>query len=950
MELNLLQNRWSKENKTSQTMKKLSVTTLLLLLTLTSWADYHIHTQIFDAKTQQALELITIRLLRKDSTLVTGAQSNDEGKVALTFPQKGEYTLLVSAVGYETHTQDISIKNTQTNIPSIYLKQQAIHLSNVEVKGTAAQMVVRGDTTEYNAAAFKTHENAVTEDLLKKMPGVEVDKEGKVTVNGEEIKSILVDGKKFFGNDLQMATKNIPADMIDKVQVIDDKSEMAKLTGFDDDETNRVINLTLKKDKKKGFFGNFTGAYGLDINVDSRYNANAFLNIMQGETQTSIIAGANNTNEARSGKGRTNLSAGSGITSTENFGLNTNAELKNGVLIGGDLSFNHADNNTLSESHKESYMADGNNFTNYDKQTKHAQNYDVNARLETEIQLNPNNKIIIQPEFSYRHNTNLNTNDYTYLNNTDTISWGNTQRSSIGHTIGAGTRVTYNHKFNKPGRTFTLRAKFNFSDTQSNGLNTSSKNTDNTNTSTYIDQQTHTDAQSISYDLRLSYVEPLYKNQHFLEISATLQNNIRNSEKQQYSKDTDGQYTLLDSTYSNTYNNLFFSEILEVNYLFKKDKYNLTLGARANPSQTLSRYLYADGLMRNITNKVWNFAPTAKLRYKFDKKEFIRIDYRGNTSQPSIEQMEPSKNNADIMNEVVGNPTLKPSFQQSLRLMYTKFYTETFASFSTGIFGSITQDALVSNSIYDETGKQYIQTVNAHDLPINIMGDLMFNTPFANKQFNFNTRTALSYNRRVGYSSRGLSLEDINLEQLLLGDLSLTHNMRAEEHITLNFTHDLIDIGTRANIIYSYTHNTLGKQMPSHVLDWTTTGYLTLRLPYQWTISSDIGYTARYGYNVGDANELIWNASIDKTLFKNQATLSLKAYDMLNQRKNIRELIGDNFIKYEKYNTLPTYIMLSFTYRLNKMGDLKLSKKAQRYINQSSFPPQGGSMPPPPIM
>ncbi|MBO5961164.1 MAG: TonB-dependent receptor [Paludibacteraceae bacterium] len=916
-------------------MKKLLLTSLLLLLTITTWADYYIHTQIFDAKTQQTLELITIRLLQKDSTLVTGAQSNDQGKVALTFPKKGEYILVVSAVGYETHLQNITITNTQTHLPSIHLKQQAIHLADIEVKGTAAQMVVRGDTTEYNAAAFKTHENAVTEDLLKKMPGVEVDKDGKVTVNGEEIKSILVDGKKFFGNDLQMATKNIPADMIDKVQVIDDKSEMAKLTGFDDDETSRVINLTLKKDKKKGFFGNFTGAYGLDINTDSRYNANAFLNIMQGDTQTSIIAGANNTNEARSGRGRSNLSTGSGITSTENFGLNTNAQIKEGFLIGGDVSFNHSNNSTLSESRKESYMTGGNNFNNYDNQTKLTQNYDVNARLETEININPSNTIIIQPEFSYRHNTNLNTNNYTYLNNTDTISWGNTQRTSIGQTIGAATRITYNHKFNKPGRTFTLRANFNFSDTQSNGINLSSKNTDNSATSSYIDQQTNTNAQSISYDIRLSYVEPLYKNQHFLEISATLKNNIRNSEKQQYNKDNTGAYTLLDSTYSNSYDNLFFSEILEVNYLFKQEKYNLTLGARANPSQTISKYLYADGLMRNITNNVWNFAPTAKLRYKLDQKEFIRIDYRGNTAQPSIEQMEPSKNNADIMNEVVGNPTLKPSFQQSLRLMYTKSFPETFASFSTGIFGSITQDALVSNSIYDETGKQYIQTVNAQDLPINIMGDVMYNTPFANKRFNVNTRTALSYNRRVGYSSRGLTLEEINIEHLHLGALSLTHNMRAEEHITLNFTHDVIDIGARANIIYSYTHNTLGKQMPSHVLDWTTTGYLTLRLPHQWTISSDFGYTARYGYNVGDANELIWNASIDKTLFKNQATLSVKAYDMLNQRKNIREVIGDNYIKYEKYNTLPTYIMLSFTYRLNKMGDLKLSKKAQRYINQS---------------
>ena len=929
-------------------MKKILLTTLFLLFTITIWAQYTVQTHVYDTRTRQPLELVTVRLLRQDSSLVTGAQSNYDGTVLLTCSKKGKYILAISSVGYEAVWKTIDIKAAKTEPPDIYLTQLSVNLSEVEVKGTAAQMVVRGDTTEYNAAAFKTHENAVTEDLLKKMPGMEVDKDGKVTVNGEEVKSILVDGKKFFGNDLQMATKNIPADMIDKVQVIDDKSEMAKLTGFDDDETSRVINLTLKKDKKRGVFGNFTGGYGLDVNVDSRYNANAFLNLMLGETQTSIIAGANNTNEARSGRGRMNMTAGSGITATENFGLNTNAELKNDVLIGGDVAFNHSNNLTLSDSRKESYMTDGENFTNYDTRESNAQNYDVNARFETEIEIDSQNKIIIQPEFSYRHQQRNSNNQYAYLNNNDTASYGKTENSSLTQSIGAAARITYNHKFAKPGRTLTLRGRFNFSDNQTEGLNYSTKNSTQGNISTIIDQQTHSDATKWTSEMRISYVEPLYNNRHFLEIAATLQNNLQNSEKTQYSKDGEGHYTLFDSTYSNTYRNLFFSEIIEVNYQLRQEKYNLTVGARANPSQTISRTQYANGDMRVMQNNVWNFAPTAKFRYKFDKKEFALIDYRGSTSQPSIEQMEPSRNNDDIMNEIVGNPRLNPSFQQSLRLMYTKFYPSTFASLVTGLFGNITQDALVLNSIYDETGKQYQQTVNAEDLPISITADLMYNTPFAKKRFNLNTRTSVSYNRRVGYTSKGVLLDDIDVEHLQLGDLSLTHNFRATENITLSFSHDVIDVGAKANVVYSRTHNNLGGQLPTHVLDWTATGYFTLRLPYQWTISSDISYTARYGYNVGDVNELIWNASIDKSLFKNQATLSIKAYDMLNQRKNIREVIGDNYIKYERYNTLPTYVMLSFTYRLNKMGNLKPNRQAQRYMNEPSMLPSGSAMPPPP--
>lgn len=282
------------------------------------------------------------------------------------------------------------------------------------------------------------------------------------------------------------------------------------------------------------------------------------------------------------------------------------------------------------------------------------------------------------------------------------------------------------------------------------------------------------------------------------------------------------------------------------------------------------------------------------------------------------------------MNEQVGNPSLKPAFRQNLRFMYSKYNAERFSSVTTGLFGTFVQDALVVNSIYDETGKQYRQTVNAETIPFNAMGHVMYNTPLIEKRLHFNTRTALSHSRNIAYTSKDVSLESIDLSNLCLGDLSKTDNFKAEEQLSFTFTHDVIEIGVRGNVIYSRTQNNLTTSI-SNLLDWNATGSLTLHLPYQITISSDIGYTARYGYNLDNPNELIWNASIDKTLFRNQATLSLKAYDMLNQRKNIRQVIDGNSISYETYNTLPTYVMLSFTYKLNKMGNM-----------------QGGDMPPHP--
>lgn len=900
-------------------------------------AQFSLQTRVCDTSNGEMLEMVTVRLLRNDSSLVSGAQTDQKGFVQLGHLKNGEYILAISSVGYEPYFKNIRIDGKNLILKTIPLKELSIKLNDVEIRGTAAQMLVKGDTLEYNATAFKTAENAVAEELLKKMPGVEVSSEGTITVNGEEVKRILVDGKKFFDDDVQMATKNIPAEMIDKVQVLDDKSEMAKLTGFEDDETERVINLTLKPNRKKGYFGNFTGGYGLDVNLDSRYSANAFMNLMLDETQTTIIGGANNTNEFRSGRGRGNINAGSGITRTENFGVNSNATLKNDMLLGGDVSFNHSNNNALNEVRKESYLTDG-SFINHDKKTSLSDNYETRGRFEMEWQIDDANKLIIRPEISYSNQQYNKTNEYTYLTGSDTTSYGHTNNFNTTEEIGAKLHTTFNHKFSKPGRTLTMRFNIDFDNKDADGINQSENNALSTQEYTLINQQTLNTSNTLNYDVRLSYVEPLYRNRHFLEFVASFKNNLRFSEKRQYSIDSAGNYTLFDSVYSNNYQSNFMSETMEVNYRLQDAKYSLMLGVKVNPSQTLSETLYGDGYSHYINSYVWNVAPTLNFRYKFDKKEFIRIDYRGNTTQPSITQMEPSKNNTDIMNEQVGNPSLKPAFRQNFRFMYSKYNSNRFSSVTTGLYGTFVQDALVINSIYDETGKQYRQTVNAEAMPFTLMGHVMYNTPLIEKRLHFNTRTALSHNRNIAYTSKNVSLESIDLSNLCLGDLSKTDNFKAEEQLSLTFTHDVVEIGIRGNVIYSRTQNNLTTSI-SNLLDWNATGSLTLHLPYQFTISSDIGYTARYGYNLDNPNELIWNASIDKTLFRNQATLSLKAYDMLNQRKNIRQVVDGNSISYETYNTLPTYVMLSFTYKLNKMGN----------IQGGGMPPQRGRRPPRPF-
>lgn len=969
-------------------MKRSLLILTLMCSTLAVWAQHQVHGTIVSQKDGAAVEVAAVRLFRfhgKDSTLVQGAQTDLQGEYTLTGIKNGKYSLWVSTLGYKSQKISVTVNGADLKVPTVRLVEDVHVLGEVKVQGHAAEMTVKGDTIEYNTAAYKVGENAMVEDLLKKMNGITVDKQGNVTVNGESITAVRIDGKKFFGNDVQSATKNIPAEMIEKVQVIDEKSDIAKLTGFDDDEGERIINLTLKKDRKRGVFGKYTGALGADMVTDNggwfdyanplygatpalqtkhffendfRYNANIFTNILLGESQTTILGGANNTNEVRMGRGRRGFfgqDANSGITWSENIGVNTNIDLnshitpkdsKTDLLFGGDIAVNHSSNDTRTEQQKTEYAGES-TYQSNDTAKKLSRVWDVNLRLELEYQIDSTNKVIVQPTLSYTGSSSALAEEYDYWKDSVLINQGNQQKIDSSREMSAGAKVTYNHKFRRQGRALTLTGDYTFGNTV--GFNQTLATGTNA-----VDQYTHSGNNSHAYSLKLSYVEPLYHNNHLLEIALQASGRNRSSHKDQYSMDElTGDYTY-DSVYSNQLMNHYYSEQLELNYRWVSEKTDLTVGIRGLATQTHSTTYYGGALLRDTTVYSFNVAPSVKFKYKFGKKEFARINYNGRATQPTITQMEPVRNNSNAMNETVGNLGLNPAFAHNLRFMYSRFNQDRFSSIMTGIQGSLTQNALVNNSIYDETGKLYQQTVNAETLPWSIGGDLMYNTPFFQKLFQFNSRTSLNYNQRVAYIGRDKTAaeiaEMIEKNSFVLGERSMTGNLRATEDLTLRFTHEIVDVGLRGNFTYSRTQNSLNTKSVSNVYDWGVTGDIEFHLPQSWNIAADCGYTARYGYNLSDVNEVILNASISKTW--SDATLSLNVYDILHQKKNIVQVVSDNAITYAKYNTLPTYFMLTCTFKLNKMGDLKAKGSAgfMQEMMESGFDPTRGPKPgtPPP--
>ena len=948
-------------------MKHFLASLLLMMTAVTALqaANYNIQSKLLDKRDSGPIEMATVRLLNAaDSTLVAGVFTDMFGQFSVKNVPAGSYILECKYLGYKDQYVNVTLKDKSLLLKNIYMEESAHDLDAVQVTGMAAQMIVKVDTVEYNAAAFQTQEGAVVEDLLKKLPGVQIS-DGSITVNGETISRIKVDGKKFFDGDNEMVTKNLTADMVEKIQVIDERSDMAKLTGFEDDETERIINITLKANRKKGIFGNIKGGVGADLDnglaeyfregydwksffdEDFRYDANAFVNFMLGQSQTALIAGANNANQSRSGRGRDMRGWGnnSGVTTTQNIGVNNNTQISDNLIIGGDVSYNHSRNYSETESSRDSWLS-GDTLTNNNRDNSLSNSHNTNVRLEMEWKIDTLNTLIIQPSLNFSRNTNGKNSDYDYYDNGDSTSWGNSLNASTSDQNSSRLNLIYSHKSAKrAGRTLTFNLGGNYSYNESENVNESYKNSrlDEGDELTHISQRTFNNSDSYSANFRFSYVEPLWNLKNFVELSASFNYSNRTSTKRQYDLLNEER---LDEEYSNDYLNRSLSEVGEVNYRYNNGTLNLMAGFKVQPTQNYSNTTYLDGSdPYEVTQKVVNFSPTASIRYNMGgRRNFLRAEYRGNSEQPSISQMQPVKNNSDLMNETVGNATLNPAYRQSLRLIFTKNNAETLSSMNLTVFGNMTQNALVSNSIYDRTGKQYNQTVNAETNPFNLNISFMYNTPIIANRLHLNTRTSANYAERVGYTMRSDDLVDP--QNMPLGDLSRTESSGINENLALTFTHDVIEIGARGTFGYNHTYNALSGNI-QNTMTWSGSGNVNIHLPYSWNISTDISYSDRSGYGDFDQDEILWNASVDKT-FGQKLTVSLSITDILRQRLNINQTIGDNYISYNKYNTVPSYFLLTVTYKIAHFGGSTTAEDMMngRRRGPMGEGPMGGGMPP----
>lgn len=867
------------------------------------------------------IEQATVRLLNvKDSAMVRGVVSVRNGSFTLKNVKKGSYLLHITFIGYDPLYQPLQItgKKNPVNVGKLELSDGAIELGEAVVIGKAPEVTVRNDTVEYNADSYKVTEGSVLEDLLKKMPGVEVDSEGKITVNGKEVKKVMVDGKEFFSDDPKVASKNLPAKMIDKLQVLDKKSDMAQMTGFDDGEEETVINLTVKPGMKQGWFGNAYGGYG----SKDRYEGNAMVNRFVNNDQITFMGGANNTNNMGfsdlastmfSGMGggggrRGGFGAGSGITSSGNAGLNFSKEFKPDKLtLGGNTRYSHSDNDARSKSDRQNILpGDSSSYDNSEAMSRtKSDNFGVDFRLEWKP--DTMTQLIFRPSFSLSHSMNDNFSDATTLDNErDTVNTNKSSNYSESNGYNLNASIDFSRKLNNKGRVFSATLSGGNSDSYSDGMNRSDivyfNQTDALKNS-IIDQRSRYDNKGFNYRAYVSWVEPIGHN-NFIQATYSISQRKQEALKNVYNQDADGIYNVLDSAYSQSYRNNFISQRASLSFKSQRAKFNYTIGLNLDPSYSSSENFVGDTTLSKITRKVVNLSPMAQFNYMFDKRTNLRIMYNGRTSQPSMTQLQPVADISDPTNITIGNPDLNPRYTNNVFIRFQQFTPEKQRAFMIMANGSYIINDIVSYTSYNqETG---VKTTTYKNVNGNYSGNvrMMLNTPLKNKKFSINSMTMASFANSNGY---------INEEK------NTNRNLILSERGGIDFRSSYLDLGVNGNIRYNTTSNSLQKENNQNTFNYGAGGYTTIYLPLNFKIESDVNWSTNSGYGDGfKQNEVLWNASASKSFLKNnQGTLRFKIYDILRQRSNISRSVTASYIQDSEYNTLGSYFMVHFIYRFS---------------------------------
>lgn len=862
---------------------------------------------------------VVVRKL-SDSSTVKSVVTAPTGVFEIKDLAPGAYFLQAGFLGYNTAIKNFTIAADRSNVNiGNILIESAVNLEGVEFVGQAPPVRVKKDTIEFAASQFKVKENAVVEDVLKKLPGVEVDKSGSITAQGETITKVRVDGKDFMGNDPLLATRNLPADMIDKIQIIDDLSDQSKFSGIDDGNREKIINITTRQEKKFGYFGNSTIAGGTDDRYEASINVNKFKN----DQQFSVIGQFNNINKQSFGAGggggmgggRGGMGGGfggggaSGVTTTNALGFNFADTYADETKINGSYFFNKT--STLNTSSSFTQNLFGNNTTTV-KNDAYSLSERLNHRLNFTIdtKIDSTTSIRIQPNLSYTQSDGLSTNSYDRnVLTTQTVGFQSYDSHSTAPSF--SNSILVRKKFQRRGRTLSLNVNTNINSSDANNYNNiQDVITTGTGTITNLTNQLNdNNGKNFSNTARLVFTEPLSKT---LNLELNYQNSFSkdNNDRLVYNFDPIIQeFTVLDPTYTNMFENRTLTNSLgfSINKVEKKYNWNVGLAVQNTDRENLN---LSKGTVFN--QNFYNLTPTAQYRYTFSQNKRFELNYRGSTQQPSINQIQPIPDNTNTQSVVLGNPMLKPSFGNNIRMSYRNFNFASFKSFFsylnfTQTFNAFASDQrLVTNPTDPNYGKIATTFVNVKG-NISANGGVNLGQPLLeNNKISMSIGFNGNYNKETNFTN---GLENINNRFGGEGTLKIVSNM------------DKLDLN--AGVRLRYDNSKFSAQPNSNTDYYTLVPNIDISYMFPGNIrfQTDVNYNKVTGRGNGfDTEYTLVNAFISRQFFKNRGTFKLSAYDLFNQNTGITRTASANSIQDSNFNVLKRYFLFGFTYTLNRVG------------------------------
>lgn len=903
---------------------------------------------VLDGGDKSPVMQATVQILSlKDSTMVKGNVSDLDGNFALSV-RPGKYLLKISYIGYTTFFRQIEMTRNKPrlNVGNIELQADAIMLGEAVVVAQAPEVTAAEDTLVYNSSAYRVPEGSALEELVKKLPGAEVDENGKITINGKEIKKIMIDGKEFFADDPNIAMKNLPVNIIDKVRAYDKQSDLARATGIDDGEEETVLDLSVKPGMNKGWFGNADLAAG----TEDRYSGKIMLNRFWGDNQFTVIGSMNNVNDQGypGGGGRFRWGGQNGLTAIKMGGFNFSTTSEK-LETGGSVNFNYKDADIISKQASETFVSSDNSSFQNALIAQRNKNTALTADLRIEWRPDTMTMLLVRPRLSYGDTDNTessnsgtfnaepqNTTDELIAaiqegNLTDLMAEENIVNTIIRNSLSkssdfnVGGSVMFNRRLGKAGRNINFRGTYNYTNSSSEQFSTSETEyfqmTDEERLE-ILNRYISTPTLNNNFSARVSYSEPIFKG-GFLQFSYNFQYRYSTTDNSTYTMPNDwtidngygGEYTgVLDKENSKSAHYTYYNHQAELALRWIREKMRLNVGVSFQPQKTELSYKKGDLDTVTVRN-VFNFTPTLDFRYKFNKTSQLRINYRGRSSQPSMTDLLPVEDTTDPLNIRRGNPGLKPSFTNSFRAFYNTFNTETQRGMVAHVSFSNTMNSVSSRRVYNETTGGYITTPENINGNWNLFSMLGSNTALRNKKYTINTFTTASYNNIVSYISD--NTETTN------DDRNKTRQLRLGERLRGTYRTDWWEVSLNGSLNYTHSRNNYQEQNNMDTYDFSYGASTNIRLPWNMSIATDLSQNSRRGYSDNSMNrdELIWNAQISQDFLKgNAATVSIQFYDILRNQSNVSRAITAAMRSDTEYNAIYSYCMVHFIYRLNLFG------------------------------